>query len=154
MSRTSKRNSPNSFTASDYASALDFDFSEFDKPEGKLEMVKGDIPEPSDAMIGEYMRRQRDLAREYDIDIDEDEEDREKIKAAMDAMDDIDMEDLAERQAEDLAYLCGGVPNKATLIALPFRVRKVFQTWVVTRLTDPESSAAGTTNSQVRKIGG
>lgn len=116
--------------------------------------VQGMIPDPSDEMIEQYLRGMRDAAKEFSAAENTEDLSAEQLQELLE--DDQNMR-LAEAQqviAGLTAELCGGSPTKEQLLALPFRVRQAFLSWLQGKLVNPESNAAGSTPSRVARIGG
>lgn len=115
----------------------------------------GIIPDPSDKMIEDFMRGLRDAAKEFgNDDVDTDNMSAEEIQELMDDDANLRVEEAQAKIMGLLGELCGGSPSADQLLALPLRVRQGFMRWIQGKLLDPEASAAGTTGSRVRQIGG
>jgi len=146
MTANRTRPDPNSFDAGSFGT-LRYDFTSFGG-------VTGIIPDPSDEMIDTFTKRYREMLQNYGVDDDIDPGDTESVQVALEATEGLDVAQQQREMADLFAGLCGNSPDAEQILKLPFRVRGRFFTWVQRTLSDPESSAADSTNSRVRKIGG
>lgn len=144
-------NRDDTFDAGTYGS-LRYDFKAYGG-------VQGRIPDPSDEMIEQFMRRLREIAAEFGADDDNTPDNVEELSA--EELNELLAEDknlrLAEAQqamCEAVAELCQGSPDATQLLALPFRVRQAFMTWLQRKLLTGEASAAATEPVPARRVGG
>lgn len=146
MATNRGRSDPNTFDAGAFGT-LRYDFTAFNG-------VAGIIPDPSDEMIDTFTKRYREMLDQYGVDDDIDPNDPESVQTALEATEGIDISKQQREMAALFAGLCSDSPNAEQIMKLPFRLRGRFFTWVQRTLSDPESSAAGSTSSPVRRIGG
>lgn len=143
-------NRDDTFDAGTYGT-LRFDFKAYGG-------VQGRIPDPSDEMIEAFMRRLREIAREFG---GEDVEDADLEDATAEEINELLRDDknleiaAAQREmCEAIAELCQGSPDAAALLALPFRVRQKFMAWLQRKILSGEASAADTQPAPARRVGG
>jgi hypothetical protein len=138
------------FDASSYGT-LRYDFKRFGG-------VAGIIPDPSDEQIETFLRRLREIAREFGTDdqqdVDLDNASAEELTALLEDDANLRIADAQQAMVAAVAELCQGSPNAEQLLRLPFRVRQGFMGWLQRKLMSPEASAADTSGSPVRRIGG
>ncbi len=120
--------------------------------------VQGLIPDPSDEQIEEFMRSLRQVAKEFsddDLDdVDVDNATAEELSELLDKDENLQLAAAQRAMCECYAQLCQGSPDAAALLALPLRVRQGFMQWLQRKLLSGEASAADTSGSQARRIGG
>jgi hypothetical protein len=139
--------SSDTFDSGSYGT-LRYDFKKFGG-------VQGIIPDPSDQMIQDFMVGMRDTAKEFQKgSVDVDNLSDAEIAELMDDDSNMRIVDAQDAIAELTATLCSNSPDKAAILALPFRVRQGFLRWLQGKLLDPEAEAAGTTPARVTRIGG
>ena len=120
--------------------------------------VQGRIPDPSDEMLEAFMRRLREIAKEFGADdaddVDLDSASAEEITALLEDDKNLRIAEVQKLMCEAYGELCQGSPDAAALLQLPLRVRQGFMQWLQRKLMAPEASAADTSGAQARRIGG
>jgi hypothetical protein len=134
------------FDAGQYGT-LRYDFKKFGG-------VQGIIPDPSDEMLEAFMRRLRDIAKEYGADDIDENATAEQLQDLMEEDENLRLADAQKDQAEAVSELCQGSPNAEQLMALPFRVRQGFMRWLQRKLMDPEANASDSSPARVTRLGG
>lgn len=131
-----------SFDAGTVVEALDYDFTKAGVK------AQGTVPEPTDAMIGEFLRDLRNLVKEAEAVADMegvDETDPASMLQALNSLDPDKFVEMLAKTSEAYAKLCSGRPAQAQIQALPLRVRRRFFDWLQREVISPEAGpAAGT----------
>lgn len=143
-------NRDDTFDAGTYGS-LRYDFKAYGG-------VQGRIPDPSDEMLEQFMRRLREIAKEFGDDELEteqlDEMTAEQINEILAEDKNLEIAEAQKAMCDAVAELCQGSPDAAAMLALPFRVRQGFMQWLQRKLLSGEASAADTQPAQARRVGG
>jgi hypothetical protein len=138
------------FDAGQYGT-LRYDFKKFGG-------VQGIIPDPSDEQIEAFMRRLREIAKEFGADdaedLDLDNATAEELSALLEDDSNLRIAEAQQTLCDAYGELCQGSPDATALLALPLRVRQGFMQWLQRKLLSPEASAADTGASPARRIGG
>lgn len=120
--------------------------------------VQGIIPDPSDEQIEAFLRRLRDIAREFGDDtaddVDIEDASAEQLTAMLEDDTGLRLADAQKAIAEAVSELCQGSPDVAQLLQLPFRVRQGFLGWLQRKLMNPEASAVDSAGAPARRTGG
>ena len=105
----------------------------------------GDIPEPSDQMIADFMAAIRDLyknsaAVKVATGVTEDENlSPAKMLEALNSLDPQDIVTFHQDMAKLYSALCQGKPSAEGLLAVPLRGRQIFYAWISDEVVNPEA---------------
>jgi hypothetical protein len=127
------------FDAGAVVEALDYDF--------RKAGVKayGTIPEPTDMMIGEFLKDLRDLVKQAEGVADMEEVDQTDPAAMLQALNSLNPDKFVEMlAATSAAYgkLCQERPTADEIQKLPLRVRRHFFDWLQKEVISPEAEPA------------
>ncbi|HEY2638445.1 MAG TPA: hypothetical protein VGI66_00990 [Streptosporangiaceae bacterium] len=132
------------FDAGAVVETLEYTFMPFAK-------VMGEIPEPSDVTIGEFLadiKKVMEAAQEAAGLSEVDQDDAQQVLDALNNLDPGVFVDVMAQMAEIYAKLCSNRPSKSDLLLVPMRARMRFYAWLQQEVVNPEAvPAAG--NAQV-----
>ena len=117
------------FDAGAAVERLDYDFTAYGGPTGT-------VPEPSEGQIDALLDRLRSAMPDLPADATQ--------AQVAEATRDMKLAEQSELMLDALGELCQGSPSREQLAELPFRVRTVFQNWLLDELMNPTNGTAAT----------